>query len=245
MCYNTAQRGLRDMFQGFSDQTCDFMWRLAMNNERAWFLANREEFEAVLNQPFRALAADTLSRIQARHSGEDFQLHIARIYRDARRLYGRGPYKERLWFTIRRAQTPGGPVFWFELDRQTWPYGVGVWEADAELAQAWRDAIDDDPARFERIIDGIGADDGAMLWGQAYKRPKADRGEKLNPWYNRKNVSAGWEHPFGGALYDASLPDKLAADFDRLLPLFDFYQSICDGVEARRAAQRALSLAGE
>ena len=108
------------MFQGFSDRTGDFLWGLALNNDRAWFQAHREEFEAALNQPFRALAAEVLERMRARHPGMDLNLHVARIYRDARRLYGRGPFKENLWFTIWNGdRRQGAPSFWFELDGRT------------------------------------------------------------------------------------------------------------------------------
>ena len=37
------------MFQGFSQQTGDFLWSLAMNNDRTWFQAHKQEFETYLN----------------------------------------------------------------------------------------------------------------------------------------------------------------------------------------------------
>lgn len=234
------------MFQGFSDKTSEFFWGLALNNDRAWFQANRETFEAALNRPFRALAGETLALMEQRHPESDFSLHIARIYRDARRLYGRGPFKENLWFTLQRGERlPGGPVFWFELDGRTWSYGAGCWDSGADQSAAWREAIDAEPARFEAIVDGLAARDGLRLWGEAYKRPKGDRGVKLNPWYNRRHVSVGWEHPFGGALYTDALPGLLADAFDRLTPLYDFSMEVFLRVQAERAALRALSLSGE
>jgi len=233
------------MFQGFSEKTADFLWGLALNNERAWFNAHRDDFEQTLNQPFRALAGEALAGLQALHTDEAYNLHVARIYRDARRLYGRGPFKENLWFTIQQGhREQGEPAFWFELDGRSWSYGMGAWDSSADHAAAWRAAIDADPARFEGIVDRVTRDSGLRLWGEAYKRPKADRGKKLNPWYNVKYVSAGWEQGFGGALFTDALPGLLVQGFEHLMPLYRFAMEVFERVQAERAALRALSVSG-
>ena len=53
-------------FQGFSPAAGEFLWELSFNNERPWFLAHKEQFEEVLNRPFRALCADTLALMQGK-----------------------------------------------------------------------------------------------------------------------------------------------------------------------------------
>ena len=88
-------------FDGFSPKTSEFLWELSFNNERTWFLAHKDEFERVLNAPFKALAEETFALMQQRYPQLDCRLHVARIYRDARRLHGRGPYKDHLWFSIK------------------------------------------------------------------------------------------------------------------------------------------------
>ena len=85
------------MFQGFSKETGEFLWELSFHNERPWFLEHKEQFERVLNQPFKALAQETAELLQARFPDMQVQCHVSRIYRDARRLFGRGPYKDHLW----------------------------------------------------------------------------------------------------------------------------------------------------
>ena len=50
------------MFEGFTQETSEFLWELSFNNERPWFLAHREQFERCLNRPFRALAQESLRR---------------------------------------------------------------------------------------------------------------------------------------------------------------------------------------
>ena len=234
------------MFQGFTDQTADFFWSLKFNNERSWFLAHKEEFERVLNQPFRALAFDTLERLRARFPDMDLQLHVARIYRDARRTYGKGPYKESLWFTIQPGERRAvGPLFWFDIDGTSWSCGAGFWENMPELMAAYRRQIDADPARFLRLVEELEALGEYKRWGETYARPKADRGEKLNPWYNLKHVSVGYEHPHGGVLYTPELPEHLAGTYAKLMPLYRFFREVYEGYLHALAEQEGLARSGD
>jgi len=226
------------MFQGFSQATGDFLWGLSMNNDRTWFEAHRQEYEAHLNQPFRALALQTLEALQQRFPEQDFQVHIARIWRDARRLFGRGPFKDHLWFSIQSGDRHArGPMFWFELEGTGWTWGVGNWEDAADVAEAWRARIDADPARLERIVRDIAARGPYRLYGEAYKRPKADRGELLNPWYNRRHLSVGREQGYGGVMYTDRLPAFLAEEFAALMPLYRLLQEVWNDVLIRRAGR--------
>ena len=208
-------------FHGFTPQTGEFFWELSFNNERPWFLAHKEQFEDVVNRPFKALSADTLRLMRERFPERSFAVHNSRIYRDARRLFGRGPYKDNLWFVIYQEEQHNlGPAFWFEIGRTGTSAGMGFWDASPAMMEAFRRQIDANPARFERILRQIGP--GWKLWGAPYKRLKADRGELLNPWYNRKYISVGREWDHGGEAYADTLPETLTALFTRLLPLFDF-----------------------
>ena len=211
-----------EAFKGFTPQTGAFLWELSFHNERPWFLAHKEEFETVLNRPFRALCAQTLALMRERFPARDFDAHVSRIYRDARRLFGRGPYKDNLWFTLYEApQHNLGPALWFEIGRTVWSAGVGFWDASPSMMEAFRRQIDANPARFERILDSV--DPGWKLWGEPYKRPKGERGERIDPWYNRRSISVGLERDHGGEICDEALPERLTELFTRLLPLFDFF----------------------
>ncbi len=208
-------------FQGFTPQAGEFLWELSFHNERPWFLAHKEQFETVLNRPFRALCAETLRLLREREPERGFEAHCSRIYRDARRLFGRGPYKDNLWFVIcREEQHRLGPAYWFEIGRVSWSAGVGFWDASPATMEAYRRQIDANPARFERLLDGMDPD--WRLWGETYKRPKGERGARLDPWYNRKYISVGLEKDHGSALYAETLPEALAALYARLTPLYDF-----------------------
>ena len=234
------------MFSGFSDQTADFFWGLALNNNRAWFLEHKEEFEAVLNQPFRALAAETLALMQARFPAMDLQAHIARIYRDARRTYGRGPYKGELWFTLQPGQRhPLGPLFWFSIDGTSWSCGAGYWDCPPEQAAFFRAKVDAETARFEAIVRDLDARGEYHLWGDLYKRPKGERGPLLNPWYNRKHISCGYEHAYDALLYSPELPQALTETFAGLMPLYQFLLEAYQAYVQAQAEQHGLARSGD
>ena len=121
------------MFQGFSGATVDFMWGIRFNNEKGWFEAHKEEYLTTFQRPMKALADEVYVAFTDRHPDLDLICKVSRIYRDARRLFGRGPYKDHLWLSLTRPHEEGcaEPVFWFELGPEGYSYGMGFWQAPA------------------------------------------------------------------------------------------------------------------
>lgn len=210
------------MFQGFSEKTAEFMWELAFNNERPWFQAHKQEFEAVLNTPFKALAEDTLKIISERWPDMTFYPHVSRIYRDARRLFGRGPYKEKMWFSFRTAADDSGcPVFWFEIGPAEYCYGMGTWGTPG-LLEEYRKKIDANPAAFERMVKKLRKGLDFSIEGEEYKRPKGNYGPPISEWYNRRSPGIFCRKEFGGDLFSPELPAILASEYEKMMPLFRF-----------------------
>ena len=210
------------MFNGFSKETADFFWELGFNNERPWFLAHKEQFERVINEPFRALARALYDELRERFPDEEFGVHISRIYRDARRLFGRGPYKDHLWFSLYAADKDEGPSFWFELSAARFSCGLGFWSTKPGLMAALRRAIDANPARFERLAAEVEAIPGIKLQGEVYNRPKGEHGGRIDAWYNRKYVMLEHAGDFGEALCTPELPQRLVALYEKLLPMYGY-----------------------
>lgn len=77
------------MFNGYSGETLDFMWGIRFNNDRAWFAEHKDTYLRVLYQPTLDLGRAVYDRMLERFPGLDVNLHVSRIYRDARRLHGR------------------------------------------------------------------------------------------------------------------------------------------------------------
>lgn len=213
------------MFSGFTQETSAFLWELAFHNERPWFLAHKEEFERVVNAPFKALAEDTLARMEERFPEQDFRLHVSRIYRDARRLFGRGPYKDHLWFSLKNsAALLEGPMFWFEIGAADFSYGMGFYSATPAQMEHFRRLVDANPARFERLVRPIMNDADFTVTGEEYKRAKGrHEGDVIDAWYNRKRLGVEVSRDFGGEALSSTLPQTLAAAYAKLVPLYAFF----------------------
>ena len=208
------------MFQGFSQNAIDFLWGISLNNERGWFMAHKQDFTDYVDVPMRELGKAVFSALAKDYPRQDWRLHVCRIYRDARRLFGRGPYKDHLWFTLWTGEDRhNSPVFWFELSPASFSYGVGFYTATAEQMAALRRYIDANPAEMERLARRV-AKSEFHLEGEPYKRLKKDVGEVLNPWYNRKWISLCAEYDHGGALYTGELPQVLLDAYEKLMPVY-------------------------
>lgn len=217
------------MFQGYSEKTLDFMWGIRLNNDRAWFTAHKEEYQAHLYQPTVELGREVHQRFTEKFPKLGLNLHVCRIYRDARRLHGQGPYKDHLWLTIRPENDVWSrqPVFWFEIAPEGWSYGVGFWNASAQTMAAMRRDIDGDPGRLEKLARRLKRDGRFQVQGQDYARPKGDPSPLLTPWYNKKDISVGCSRPFDDLLCSPALVDELADAFAFLVPVYQYFQSFC------------------
>lgn len=212
------------MFNGFTKETSEFLWELSFNNERPWFLAHKEQFERCLNEPFKALAEDTNALMGQRFPLLQSKLHVSRIYRDARRLFGRGPYKDHLWFSIKSGEIASeGPMFWFEIGPADYAYGMGFYGATPAQMEAFRRSIDANPAAFERLALETERSGRFKIEGEEYKRPKGDRGPVINRWYNRRRVGLECSRDFGGELFDPVLPEILTGAYEELMPMYEFF----------------------
>lgn len=212
------------MFEGFSPETGEFLWELSFHNERPWFQAHKEQFVRCLDQPFKALAQDTAALLRKRFPGEDWQLHVARIYRDARRLFGRGPYKDHLWFSLKSSagHYSQGPMFWFEIGPAQYSYGLGFFDASPGVMAQFRRSIDAEPARFQRLAEDLSRRRGLRLFGPEYKRPKGSHSPEIDPWYNRRYVAVESAHDHDETLYGPALPKRMVDCFEKLMPMHSF-----------------------
>ena len=217
------------MFQGFTEETTEFLLGITFNNERSWFLEHKQDFECSLHEPLKELASDTLALMQQAFPDEDLWPHISRIYRDARRVYGKGPYQDNMWFTFQRGTTKSiGPVFWFEITAFSYSYGMGIWEQNAKMMKIFREQIDRDPDQFVKMVQALDAVGGYKLYGDMYKKPKGRVGTMLEPWYNRRTLSVGWESSLDASIYEKDLPQRLLEAYSGLMPLYRVFRKVYD-----------------
>ena len=236
------------MFEGFTRETSEFLWDLSFHNERPWFQENRDRYLRVLHEPFHALAEDTAALMQRDYPLAGFSLHVSRIYRDARRLFGRGPYKDHLWFTLSNGSNryTEGPMFWFELSASSFSYGLGFFDITPSEMEAFRNSVDANPARFERLAADAMKMRGFRVTGPEYKRPKKDLGPVIHPWYNRRRFGLEHAKDFDPALLGPELTGTLVRAYRRLMPLYDYlFECYCSAQEQNHDELRRIDDAGE
>ncbi len=219
------------MFQGFPPAVEDFMWGIRFNNERAWFEAHKAEYKEVFEKPMKELCADLYGAFSKRHEDLDLVSRVSRIYRDARRLFGRGPYKDHLWLTVAQPAERWSclPVFWFELAPEDYSFGLGYWMAQASTMAKFRARMDRDPRPMEKLARQLKGQETFVLTGEDFKRRRAAPSPLLDPWYNKKGgFSLMCERPHDELIFSPALTEHILEEWEKLVPLYR-YLSTLDG----------------
>ena len=216
------------MFQGFSQEAVDFLWGIRFNNERSWFLAHKEEYHRLVETPLRQLAAQVEETMAEEFPELGLEKKVSRIYRDARRLHGRGPYKDHMWFSLRRPHDRGMtvPGFYFEIAPNYYSYGMGCYDPTPVTMAKLRARIDRDPGPLEDLARRLAEQEEFVLEGQTYKRPKGDPGPLLSPWYNRRQIGLSSDHNCEGLLFEPGLADRVAEGFRFLVPYYLYLRDL-------------------
>jgi len=217
----------------FSPATLRFLRGLASHNNKPWFEAHRDEYEAAVKAPMQALIEELDVRL-ARFAPEivgDPKRSMFRIYRDIRFSADKSPYKTHAscWFYHRdgsrgvgREAEGGGAGFYFQIAPGESFTGGGMWMPPKEALGKIREAIAENPKAFERIAGDRklqrrfgGLDDEGQL-------KRVPRG------YAPDHAAADWlrfqSFVSGRRLSDAQATGRrlvtlLEADFVALLPL--------------------------
>ena len=212
-------------FAGFTPETGQFFWDLAFHNERPWFQAHKEEFTRLVQTPFRALAVQTAQALGRLCPEAALELHVARIYRDARRLFGRGPYKDHLWFDLHEPLREEGPTLWFSLSGAGFRCGMGHYASPAGM-ERFRARVLADPAPMTELARRLAEQDRFRLEAEQYKRPKGELGPLLDPWFNSRHLAILRGGDYTAELADPALPERLAEDFAWLMPYFAYFRAL-------------------
>lgn len=217
------------MFTGFTDETVDFMWGIRFNNEKTWFEAHKQIYLEHFYNPMKELGGELYQYVLEKRPDMDLISKVSRIYRDARRLHGRGPYKESLWFSIEQPseQWTAKPTLWFELMPESWCYGMGYYMPKPITMARLRARIDRDPKTMETLTRRLDRQSEFVLSAEDYKRPRsAAPSPLLEPWYRMKRFSVIHEEKLTEELFSRDIVTRLCRGFDFLLPYFDYFSTL-------------------
>lgn len=218
------------MFQGFDDKTVEFMWGIRFNNERSWFLAHKQEFLDHFQQPMRELAEEMFGHISGKLPDVPLVSKVSRIYKDARRLHGQGPYRDHLWISAEQPteeEYAATMTFWFELGPEEWSYGLGYYMARPVTMAKLRARMDADPAPMERLTRKLNRQSEFHLEGKEYKRPRGTPPTGLlEPWYRKKNFAFTHEEKLSDELFSRDIAERIFRGFDFLIPYYKYFVSL-------------------
>jgi uncharacterized protein (TIGR02453 family) len=231
-------------FHGFFPETTAFFRGIRANNNRAWFEPRKQDYIKYALNPARALAYD-LSHLMRKIDPKIYTNPakiISRIYRDIRFSKDKSPYKPRLFFSFKR---PGddwmdAPGFYFEVDHESYGFGMGMYGASARTMRAFRAAVAEKPGEFLRATAFYRKKNCMfMLGGQKYARlPAAPgsvspdlwramyRSKATGTWGVMKNFYLYHEGRAGSVLYSSKLEALMEKGYSQLAPFYNYLWKI-------------------
>jgi uncharacterized protein (TIGR02453 family) len=137
-------------FEGFADGDRKFFKRLAKNNERAWFVEHKAEFEEGWNGPMKLLLAEVKAAIDAKYAHCDIgEPKVFRIFRDVRFAKDKSPYKTHIGGVIPVARigkkvTDLPMALYFHVGAKETFGAAGHYQMEPDSLGRFRAAVDDE-----------------------------------------------------------------------------------------------------
>jgi uncharacterized protein (TIGR02453 family) len=232
-------------FTGFRPAALTFLRGLSRHNDRVWFEANRPRYESELRGPLAALVEEVdarLGTIAPEIVGHP-KRSLFRIHRDVRFSSDKRPYKTNVaaWFfhdggdrTVGgagRSGAHGGAGFYFDIGLTGSWLGGGIWMPPRPTLTRIRERVDEDHASLARILRapevrrrfGALSPDGTltrMPRGYPDTHPAAS-------FLRHQSFTLGRQLN-ERELFSPRLPDLLARDFARLVPLVRWLNGALD-----------------
>ena len=210
------------MFTGYSPETVDFLWGIRLNNNREWFLANKQNYIDYLYHPTKELGGELFTPFIDK-PGE--LLKVSRIYRDARMHYPL-PYKESLWICIRQDVEwwAENPCLYFEINPEGVDYGFFIWKPRVSAMTDFRAAISAKPEEFLELIEKTEKATGIPIHAECYKRPKPTGDKRLERFFAWKGkIGCSVHEDFSEDTFGPELANRVADFLEKLTPLYNYF----------------------
>ena len=155
-----------------------FFRELEKNNNRDWFQANKERYEAIVREPLLKFITDfglRLPEISAHYVADPRRSggSLFRINRDIRFSKDKSPYKTTAGIQFRHesGKDVHAPGFYLHLESGGVFTGIGIWHPETRTLNKIRDAIVDNPDRWQQIKSDKAFSTTFQLAGDTLKRP--------------------------------------------------------------------------
>jgi uncharacterized protein (TIGR02453 family) len=219
-------------FGGFRPAARTFLRGLRRNNNREWFLANRDRYEAEVREPMAALVEELDVRLAALAPEivGDPKRSMFRIHRDVRFSNDKSPYKTNAacWFYHMDAgrgvggdAAHGGAGFYFDIGPDEAWVGGGIWMPPRPTLARIRERIDEEHESLTKILRAPALKPFGGLSREAMltRMPRGhDADHPAGELLRYQSFTMGRE-VCGPDLFGTRLVDVLAREFERLVPL--------------------------
>lgn len=198
---------------------------IRFNNNRAFFLENRDWYLLAVREPSLALAsalAPTVERIDPDIERRPHRA-VARINRDVRFSRDKSPYRDNIWLTFKRPceEKSRMPGFYFDLRDEGAGYGMGFYQDNRGIMENLRARIREKPEAVAALFAPLS---DFFLYAEPNRRMKLPEGvpEALRSVYLGKGLYL--EKPIEDfeLIRSGALADEICNGYLRLAPLYRF-----------------------
>ena len=212
------------MFQGYSNETFEFFMAIRFNNNRPFFLDNRDWYLRAVREPSLALArelADTVEAIDPNLERRDHRV-VSRINRDIRFSRDKSPYRDCCWLSFHHTGEDKGklPGFYFEVRDSGGYYGMGFYRGNKALMDLIRKRILEKPREMLELWLPLEAD--FHFYGDVASRVSIPEivPPQLRALYAAKSFYFEREITDFDLIRSPALAQELRQGFERLKPLY-------------------------
>jgi uncharacterized protein (TIGR02453 family) len=169
----------------FTQNTFRFLDELAANNNKAWFEANKKNYELLVREPaldFIEEMAPALAAFAPAFRAEPRKLggSLMRVYRDTRFSRDKTPYKTNIGIQFRHqlGKDIHAPGFYMHIATDECFFAVGCWHPDSDALSGIRNLIVEKPEQWLAARDDKKFHAEWNLTGDSLTRPP--RGYDVN-----------------------------------------------------------------
>ena len=223
------------MFQGYSNETIEFFLAIRFNNNRPFFLENRDWYLRAVRQPSLALA-EALAPV-AEEIDPDLERRphrvVSRINRDIRFARDKSPYRDYVWLAFRRPGEDRGRSLgmYFDIGDSGASYGMGFYRENRGLMDALRRRMELAPDEVLELCAPVLSE--FTLYAEPNRRIKVPENvpEALRPWYAAKGFYFEKSVTDFDLIFSPALAEEVKAGFQRLKPLYRYLLNLQPGEE--------------
>ena len=214
------------MFQGYTDETFEFFMAIRFNNNRPFFLENRDWYLRAVREPSLALAQELAPAVEKLDADLERRPHrvVSRINRDVRFSRDKSPYRDYVWLAFRRPGEARDTTLgvYFDLSDTGASYGMGFYRENRGVMDALRERMRTAPEELLALYRPLRAE--FTLHANTAKRIRLPENlpPELTDWYAAKGFYLEKEITDFDLIRSPALAEEIRGGYARLAPLYRY-----------------------